>query len=312
MRTKTWISVLRLRTLPLALSCILLGSFISASQGFFSPFVFVLTILSAIAYQLLSNVANDFGDAKSGADSLRSEDAEIRVVATGEITIAQIHLAVRFFTFISVFLTAITAFYGSRGFTDANLIFIFFLLLGASAIWASREYTIGSAYGYKGLGDVFVIFFFGPVGVVGSYVLQSKGMDLLIFLPGLSVGFLAATVLNLNNMRDIESDRNSNKRTLALSIGILMARIYHTGLVVAAVATSTIFVILKSNLGSLSFLFISTIPFLAHGLYRMWNAQSPREFDLLLKPAALVCVLFSFLIGLGLFLDSDNYNNLYF
>tara|TARA_B100000768_G_C11208362_1_gene344862 strand:- start:121 stop:987 length:867 start_codon:yes stop_codon:yes gene_type:complete len=283
-----------------------LGSLISADEGSFSFVLFVLMLLTAMTYQLLSNLANDYGDALTGVDFYRSKGAESRAVASGEISISKMKYAVYFFTWASIILTLITAYVGSRGFLQPSFIFIIFLLIGLLAIWSSRSYTLGPSYGYKALGDLFVILFFGPVGVLGSHILQSKGLDMIIMLPSLSIGFLAAGVLNLNNMRDYESDQKAGKITFALKIGIFNARIYQILLVFSSISSALLFMVFNKTTSNIDFLFLAFTPPLVYGLYQMWRAVSPKEFDVLLKPAAIICVLFAVSIGLGLLLDSYN------
>ena len=305
MKLKIWISALRLRTLPLAFACIALGSLISADEGSFSFILFVLMLLTAITYQLLSNLANDYGDGLSGVDSHRLEGAESRVVASGQISILKMKSAVSIFSWASIVLTLITAYFGSIGFSEPSYIFIIFFLIGLLATWSSRGYTLGFSFGYKALGDLFVILFFGPVGVLGSYILQSKSLNMMILLPSLSIGFLAAGVLNLNNMRDYESDKKAGKMTFAIKIGIFNARIYQILLVFSSIGVAVLFMFLNKTTLYLNFLFLVFTPSLVFGLYQMWKARSPKEFDVLLKPTAIICVLFAISIGLGLLLDSN-------
>ncbi len=310
MKFKIWISALRLRTLPLAFSCIVLGSLLSADEGSFNFILFVLMLFTATTYQLLSNLANDYGDGLSGVDDHRPVGAESRAVASGSISISKMKYMVSIFTWASIILTTITAYIGSRGFLQPTLIFIIFLLIGLLATWSSRSYTLGSSYGYKALGDLFVIIFFGPVGVVGSYILQSKGLSMIIFLPSFSIGFLAAGVLNLNNMRDYESDQKAGKITFAMKIGIFNARIYQTLLVFSSITSALLFMFYNETTSNINFLFLFFTPSLVYRLYQMWKAVSPKEFDVLLKPAAITCVLFAISLGLGLLFDSLNNDSL--
>ncbi|MSP66015.1 MAG: 1,4-dihydroxy-2-naphthoate octaprenyltransferase [Flavobacteriaceae bacterium] len=300
-----WIGALRPRTLPLALATIVLGTLLAADRGFFDATLLVLTALTATAYQILSNLSNDLGDGLRGADDRRAEGAEKRAVASGLITASSMRIAVGIATLVALLLTAATSWMGTRGLSPA--FFILFVLLGIAAILSARGYTLGRfAYGYRGLGDLFVLFFFGPVGVAGSFFLQTQSWDWLMLLPGLSVGLFAAGVLNLNNMRDIETDRAAGKNTLAGKMGLSMARLYQLLLLFQGWLAATLFVLVQAPVTcSRSFLFAATLPLMAETAWKGWKARSPAEFDKLLKPLALQTVLFALLMGIGLLIDSN-------
>jgi 1,4-dihydroxy-2-naphthoate polyprenyltransferase len=300
-----WIGALRPRTLPLALATIVLGTLLAADRGFFDATLLVLTALTATAYQILSNLSNDLGDGLRGADDRRAEGAEQRAVASGLITASSMRRAVSIATLLALLLTAATSWMGTRGLSPA--FFILFMLLGLAAILSARGYTLGRfAYGYRGLGDLFVLFFFGPVGVAGSFFLQTQSWDWLMLLPGLSVGLFAAGVLNLNNMRDIETDRAAGKNTLAGKMGLAMAKLYQLLLLFQGWLAATLFVFMQAPVTcSRSFLFAATLPLMAETAWKGWKARSPAEFDKLLKPLALQTVLFALLMGIGLLIDAN-------
>jgi len=300
-----WIGALRPRTLPLALATIVLGTLLAADRGFFDATLLVLTALTATAYQILSNLSNDLGDGLRGADDRRAEGAEQRAVASGLITASSMRRAVGIGTLVALLLTAATSWMGTRGLSPA--FFILFMLLGLAAILSARGYTLGRfAYGYRGLGDLFVLFFFGPVGVAGSFFLQTQSWDWLMLLPGLSVGLFAAGVLNLNNMRDIETDRAAGKKTLAGQMGLAMAKFYQLLLISQGWLAATLFVFMQAPVTcSRSFLFAATLPLMAETAWKGWKARSPAEFDKLLKPLALQTVLFALLMGVGLLIDAN-------
>ena len=300
-----WIGAMRPRTLPLALATIELGTLLAADRGFFDATLLVLTALTATAYQILSNLSNDLGDALRGADDRRAEGAEKRAVASGLITASSMRRAVGIATLVALLLTAAASWMGTRGLSPA--FFILFVLLGIAAIASARGYTLGRfAYGYRGLGDLFVLFFFGPVGVAGSFFLQTQSWDWLMLLPGLSVGLFAAGVLNLNNMRDIETDRAAGKNTLAGKMGLSMARLYQLLLLFQGWLAATLFVLVQAPVTcSRSFLFAATLPLMAETAWKGWKAKTPAEFDRLLKPLALQTVLFALLMGIGLLIDAN-------
>ena len=300
-----WIGAMRPRTLPLALATIVLGTLLAADRGFFDATLLVLTALTATAYQILSNLSNDLGDALRGADDRRAEGAEKRAVASGLLTASSMRRAVGIATLVALLLTAATSWLGTRGLSPS--FFILFILLGLAAIASARGYTLGRfAYGYRGLGDLFVLFFFGPVGVAGSFFLQTQSWDWLMLLPGLSVGLFAAGVLNLNNMRDIETDRAAGKNTLAGKMGLSMARLYQLLLLFQGWLAATLFVLVQAPVTcSRSFLFAATLPLMAETAWKGWKAKTPAEFDKLLKPLALQTVLFALLMGIGLLIDAN-------
>ena len=300
-----WIGAMRPRTLPLALATLVLGTLLAADRGFFDATLLVLTALTATAYQILSNLSNDLGDALRGADDRRAEGAEKRAVASGLITASSMRRAVGIATLVALLLTAAASWMGTRGLSPA--FFILFVLLGIAAIASARGYTLGRfAYGYRGLGDLFVLFFFGPVGVAGSFFLQTQSWDWLMLLPGLSVGLFAAGVLNLNNMRDIETDRAAGKNTLAGKMGLSMARLYQLLLLFQGWLAAIFFVLLQAPVTcSRSFLFAATLPLMAETAWKGWKAKTPAEFDKLLKPLALQTVLFALLMGIGLLIDAN-------
>jgi len=302
---KAWLGALRPRTLPLALATIALGTLVAADRGFFDGVLLALTALTATAYQILSNLANDLGDSLKGADQHRAADAEQRAVASGAISAEAMRRAVQWVTVLAVVLTVATSWWGTRGMPFGYL--IAYLGLGAAAVWSARGYTLGRAsYGYRGLGDLFVVVFFGPVGVAGSYFLQTQTWDSLMLLPGLAVGLFAAGVLNLNDLRALETDRAAGKRTVAGRMGLNMAKLYQLILLFQGWLAAILFVLLQAPVTcSRSFLFAATLPLMIETAVKSWNAVTPAEFDKLLKPLALQTVLFALLLGFGLLIDAN-------
>ena len=290
---KTWIAAARLRTLPLALASILLGSFLAAFYGRFNTVVLVLSIVTAICYQVLSNFANDLGDGLKGTDANRK--GEKRTIASGLISIPQMKRAVILFsvlsfvfgTWLSILATAILP----------TWVTLMFVGLGVAAIIAALGYTMGSkAYGYSGFGDLFVVIFFGWVGVIGSFFLHVKYFNPLIILPATAVGLLATGVLNLNNMRDLETDQEAGKNTLVVRMGRTAAKVYHIVLLVTAVILQLIWV-QQTNPGWGGYLFLFIVPLLIKNGISAFRAQNPADFDPLLKPLAISTLLFCLLAG---------------
>ena len=295
-KIKPWISAFRLRTLPLSVSGIIIGACLAEHNGAFNIYVFVIAILLTISLQILSNLANDYGDGVKGTDNENRVGPE-RAIQSGAISEDEMMLGIKNNILIVVGL-AVALIYTSFGVSHLFLSLLFFLLAGLS-IYAAISYTVGeSAYGYRGLGDVFVFIFFGLVSVGGSYLLFVKDLDHHIFLPAVTLGLLSAGVLNLNNMRDIDSDKASNKITLAVKLGKKKAKQYHLFLISSAIVISMIFGVLYfSSFYNLLF-FIAYIPLGIH-IIKISKAKEPNDFDSQLKVLALTTFLFSVLLGVG-------------
>ena len=227
---KKWIEASRLRTLPLSISGIIMGAFIARwrllGQGQFWDWrIFVLAILVTLLYQILSNFANDYGDGVRGTDALRTNEAESRAVASGKISAKEMRRAIVLFSILSLVATVGLLFI--TFYPNYWIEFGFFIGLGVACILAAIGYTMGkNPYGYLGLGDIMVFIFFGLVSVGGSYFLFTKSWSWDILFPASAVGLMSTGVLNLNNMRDIESDALSGKKSLALRLGFKNAMIY--------------------------------------------------------------------------------------
>lgn len=295
---KNWIQAARLRTLPLSVSGIILGSAYAQYMGFFDWKIFVLAILTTLGFQILSNFANDYGDGVKGTDNETRIGPE-RAIQSGAISVKQMKNGI-ILTSILTFLIAVLLIYVSFG--KENFFYsILFLVLGIASIVAALKYTMGSsAYGYRGLGDAFVFLFFGLLSVLGSYFLYSKMFDWTLVLPACAIGLLSTGVLNLNNMRDEISDRASNKNTLVVKIGGKKAKMYHFVIVILALIFLVIFSMQIELKTLFQFLYlIGFIPVLLH-LKRIYNYQNPKEYDPELKVLALSTFLISVLLSLGL------------
>ncbi|MEZ4803023.1 MAG: 1,4-dihydroxy-2-naphthoate octaprenyltransferase [Gelidibacter sp.] len=293
---KVWLSAMRLRTLPLSVSGIILGGCFAFYNGYFDWMVFIIATLLTMGLQILSNLANDYGDGVKGTDNERRVGPK-RAIQSGQISEHQMIDGIRKNILIVIFLTVALVFaaFGTKNFLYGFL----FLILGGLAVYAALTYTIGdSAYGYKGLGDFFVFAFFGLVSVIGSYFLFMKQLDHVVILPAIALGLLSVGVLNLNNMRDIESDQLSQKITMAVKLGKSRAKNYHFFLIVGAMVVSFVFSILYFT-SFWNFLFyIAYIPLVKH-LIKIKNASLPNDFDSQLKILALTTFLFSLLLGVG-------------
>lgn len=292
---KNWIQAARLRTLPLSVSGIIVGSFYAMYQGFFDGAIFTLALLTTLGLQILSNFANDYGDGVKGTDNQDRIGPE-RAIQSGAISVQQMKNGI-IITSILTFLIAVLLIYISFG-KDNFFYTLLFLILGVASIVAALKYTIGnSAYGYRGLGDVFVFLFFGLLSVLGSYFLYSKVFDWYLVLPACSIGLLSAAVLNLNNMRDELSDKASNKNTLVVKIGGKNARMYHVVILILAMVSLVLFVVLK-EFKPLQYLYLlGYIPLVLH-LKRIATYQNPKQYDPELKIVALSTFLISVLLSI--------------
>jgi 1,4-dihydroxy-2-naphthoate octaprenyltransferase len=293
----SWVNAARLRTLPLSISGILVGTVLAAAQGYFNIAVFSLALGTTLGLQILSNFANDYGDGMKGTDN-ENRVGPARALQSGLISpkgMKQGIVATAAATLFLAILLIYTAF-GSENFYFAILFFI----LGLAAITAAIKYTVGSsAYGYRGLGDLFVFIFFGLVAVYGSYFLYTQQLNWTILLPACSIGFLSAGVLNLNNMRDRLSDESAGKNTLVVKMGDKKAKNYHYALIIGAILCLIVFSVLTA--GDLNdFIYVlGFIPLLLH-LKRVVLNEDPTLLDPELKILALTTFFISVLFGLGI------------
>nr|WP_111709315.1 1,4-dihydroxy-2-naphthoate polyprenyltransferase [Lutibacter citreus] len=297
---KHYIEAARLRTLPLSVSGIIVGSSIAAFQNIFNWKIFVLALLTTIGFQIISNFANDYGDGVKGTDN-DNRIGPKRAIQSGVISPNQMLLAIKISVIITFFI-AILLIYTSFGKDDFLNLFVFFIL-GVLSIVAAIKYTMGKkAYGYSGFGDFFVFVFFGIVSVVGSYYLQTKELNTFVLLPAVTIGFLSIGVLNLNNMRDRESDIKTNKNTIAVKIGSENAKYYHYFLLITSFLFTLVFTIINYK-SVYQFLFVvAYIPIIKHFIVVFKNKES-KLLDPELKKLAISTFVFSVLFGLGLFLS---------
>jgi len=291
-----WISAFRPRTLPLALASILTGGFLAKATGHFNGSVVALAALTTILLQILSNLANDYGDSQNGADSVHREGPQ-RAVQSGAITPAEMKRAMWGFG-AAALVSGIALLLVALGFAGVWVLLTFFVL-GLSAIWAAINYTAGSnPYGYAGLGDVSVFLFFGIVGVCGTYFLQAHTLPLAVLLPAAALGCFATAVLNVNNIRDIRSDKLAGKITVPVRLGPQHARRYHWLLLVLGVGAAVVYVALSYH-SSWQWLFVLSLPLFIFNGRQVWARQDSLLIDPLLKQMALSTLVFTLLFGLG-------------
>jgi 1,4-dihydroxy-2-naphthoate octaprenyltransferase len=291
-----WISAARPRTLPLALSSIFMGSFLAAAGGQFNGLVFGLCVLTTVLLQILSNLANDYGDSVHGADSADREGPS-RAVQAGHISAAAMKQAMIIFAALSLVSGIALLLVGVPA--EAYGVLAILFLIGIAAIGAAITYTSGKKpYGYIGLGDVSVMIFFGWVGVMGTYFLHSQELNWLLILPATSCGLFSTAVLNVNNIRDLESDRKAGKKSVPVRIGPHNARIYHLALLVFGVLSAFIYVLLTFH-SYWQLLFLVTLPLFFYNGKSVWVKYKPSELDPFLKQMALSTLAFVVAFGIG-------------
>lgn len=302
-----WIKAARLRTLPLSLSGIIMGSFIAkwrlyGEGGTWDWKIFALALLVTLLYQVLSNYANDYGDGVKGTDAKRAVEAESRAVASGRITAKQMKSAVILLSILS-FAATVALLYVAFIPEYMNEFYIF-IGLGVASILAAIGYTVGKKpYGYMGLGDLFVFIFFGLVSVCGSYFLFTKTFSWDMLLPGTAIGMMSMAVLNLNNMRDIESDRLSGKNSLALRIGFRNAMIYEMVLLQLPLILMLVFFGVNGFFQTQNYyVFIVMILLLPLMKLRrqIMAVKNPRELDPFLKQVGIMTFVMAVLTAFGL------------
>ena len=275
-----------------------MGGFLASAANAFRWSIFLLCVVTTIFLQILSNLANDYGDSIHGADSADRKGPS-RAVQSGAISPRRMKVAVIIFVLLSL-ASGITLLIVAFGF-DWNAI-LFFFGLGVLSILAAIAYTVGKKpYGYAGLGDLSVLIFFGLVGVMGSFYLFAKTISTLQILPALSCGFFSIAVLNINNIRDIESDRKAGKFSIPVRIGKDKATVYHWFLLISGLVAAVLYSVFTFTSGW-QFLFLITLPL----FFRIGAAvqQKPsHELDPYLKQMALSTLLFVILFGAGLLLS---------
>lgn len=302
---KVWLSAARPRTLPLSISGILVGGGLAIRSGTFEWAIFGLAIAATLGFQILSNFANDYGDGIKGTDNA-DRVGPARALQSGLLRASQLKKAI---IYTSVLTTIIVIFLIYTAFGKGRfLISLLFMFLGLAAIISAIKYTVGkSAYGYRGLGDLFVFIFFGLVGVCGSFFMFAEYLSIYEVLPAITIGALSTMVLHLNNMRDREADAKVGKNTLAVYLGKKGAVRYHTILFVTALACWVLFLFLTA--GSIVELvsLVAFIPLQIH-LFRVYRTDS----HVLLDPELKKVALSTFLLAVLFFVGSLLYENYIF
>ncbi|WP_392551421.1 1,4-dihydroxy-2-naphthoate polyprenyltransferase [Orbus wheelerorum] len=293
-----WIDSLRLKTLPLALSAILIGNALAYWQQHFNSTIMVFTLITAALLQILSNLANDYGDAIKGADKL-DRIGPLRGIQKGLITLKQLQVALA----INILLCLASGLMLLILACDTFAQFGQFILLGIVSIIAAMTYTIGKKpYGYIGLGDLSVLIFFGLVSILGSYYLQAKELPLFLLYPAIGCGLLSVAVLNINNLRDVKSDKLNNKRTFIVLIGENAGCYYHAALLILAflLLAHFSFYYLKTLWG---YSFLLATPLVYMQIYNVFKFRSTTAIAPLLFKMVKLAMLANVLYCLGIVLS---------
>ncbi len=296
--TQAWLESLRPKTLPLAFAAIVVGTVLAWWQGYFDPLVAALALITAGLLQILSNLANDYGDAIKGSDK-PDRIGPLRGMQKGAISLGQMKRAL----LIVIVLSCISGLGLVSAATQTMADFVGFLALGGLSIIAAITYTVGKRpYGYQGLGDISVLTFFGWISVMGSWYLQAHTLIPAIFLPATACGLLATAVLNINNLRDIDSDRENGKHTLVVRLGPVNARRYHAGLLAGALLCFALFNLI--SLHSLwGWLFLLAAPLLFKQASYVLRERDPRAMPPMLERTVKGALLTNLLFVLGIILS---------
>lgn len=283
LKIKAWFSALRLRTLTLSLSGILLGSGAAHYNNHWDNKIFFLAILTSILFQIISNLANDLGDGIKGTDN-NNRIGPIRGIQSGIISKKEMKTGIILTTILSILSSLLLIYHSLNGMP--YYIIIFFIILAILCIVAAISYTLGSSpYGYYGFGDIMVYIFFGFISVIGVYTLFAKSFLSINILLAIFIGSISTAVINLNNMRDFENDKKCNKNTLVVKIGIKKAKNYHIILILSAFIS----IVLYLNKLQEPMAFLALIPsvFLFKHLWKIIYTTNPKEFDSELKIVSL-------------------------
>lgn len=273
-----------------------MGTALGVADGSFDWLVAFFCVLTAILLQILSNLANDYGDSLHGADHAERKGPQ-RAVQSGLVSPSEMRRAIILSAVLSI-TSGLLLLWFAFG-SDAFSLMLVFILLGAAAIGAAITYTAGKLpYGYAGLGDMAVLIFFGWVGVIGSYFVQTSHLSWPIALPATATGLLAVAVLNVNNIRDLDSDRLAGKRSLPVRLGLKRARFYHWLLLVLSLLLATIFVSLDYY-SVWQLLYLLAVPLLIRNGLAVSRTDDLPSLNPRLKQLSIASLIFVTLFGLG-------------
>ncbi len=295
---RDWIGAARPRTLLLATASVILGTGLALHDGHVSVLTFILSWFLAISIQILANFANDLGDYEKGTDITGNRQGPTRAMQSGKMSRKTMLHGIYFMVLVSVIIGVLDVIFSLEN-AKGQLIL---LGIGLLCILAALFYTMGKhAYGYKGLGDFFAFLFFGPVAVLGTYYLHIGTLLFQPILPAIGLGLISTMILNVNNMRDIENDKKTNKITVAARMGLQKARIYHAILTIGSCCTFLGYSLLYASAPWYRYLYASVFLFFLSILYHLFN-QKERKLDIFLGQTAiaglLLVVIFSICINI--------------
>ncbi|MFM7644267.1 MAG: 1,4-dihydroxy-2-naphthoate octaprenyltransferase [Sphingomonadales bacterium] len=298
---KAWLHAARLRTLPLSVSGIIVGTGLAGILGVYDGQIFGLALLTTIGFQVLSNFANDLGDSQKGTDNA-NRVGPARAIQSGQLSAAQMKTGMWVVGLLSL-LSALLLIKLSIPNLSTTAIYAY-VFLAVLCIAAAITYTVGkNAYGYRGLGDLMVFVFFGLVSVIGVFLLYGEGFEWLVLFPAVSIGAWSTAVLNLNNLRDIDNDAQMNKRTMVVKMGFQKGKLYHVGLMATGLATWFFTVYLLAISAYNYYLFLALLPSIGLVLHlkKVLDTQTPASLDPELKKVALLtffsALLFAILLN---------------
>lgn len=285
-----------MRTLPLSVSGILVGTALANHHGYHNTTVLILALLTTIGFQITSNFANDYGDGVKGTDN-EDRIGPARALQSGILDKSQLKKGIIYSIVINLVLV-MALLYTAFGIENLNYILVF-MVLGAASLWAAVRYTVGEgAYGYKGLGDVFVFIFFGLVAVLGTMFLFTRFLEYKAVFPAITIGLLSTAVLNLNNLRDLASDKIAKKNTLIVKLGLKNGKVYHYLLLIISFVSLLYFVLTEYNSWSNAICFLAYLPILLH-FRTVYSIKDRVLFDPELKKLALSTFLLALLFYIG-------------
>ena len=294
--TQAWISAFRPRTLFLAAAGVILGSGLAYHVDRFDLTSALLTLTTALLLQLLSNLANDLGDYVKGTDRTGGRVGPMRGVQSGKISPHQMKVGISITTLVTMIsgLVLLLRLFHTIGF----IVVVVFLIVGAFSLLSALFYTLGHRpYGYKGWGDFFAFLFFGPIAVIGTYYLQAQSIDLRSIFPSIGMGLLSAMILNVNNMRDIDNDALSGKRTIAVRLGLKNAKVYHSILMLIMFASFLIYSFIYASTPLYRFGYVLVYIFQFILLSQIFKKDG-RELDPYLRKTAMSAFLLSIVFSI--------------
>ncbi len=295
-KLKYCLVAMRFRTLPLSLAGVVLGLLLAAADYWVNWKVILFLILTTACLQVLANICNELGDFLSGVDDASKRKGPKYTLSTGLLSVRdfKVMIAVVIVLTIACGLAMIWFSFGSL----LSLEPILLMILGAAAIMAAIRYTIGrNPYGYRGLGDIYVFLFFGIIAVSGAYFVCTHTMRWLMLLPSAAIGCFSIGVLNVNNIRDIETDSASGRTSVPIKLGERGGKWYHTALIVLGWACMVAYTLFRV-FDPWHYLFVLTLPLFVMHLIKVWK-NSGKALDPALPQLVMSSFAFALLGGLG-------------